>query len=279
MHKSSVTQPPISPHDPACHVEVPVAITASTKSHDKLLLESFHHLQLNHILAALPLAELESFSLHLQLVHLLVGQMLYEQGQKSRYVYFPITCVISLHHILESGRTSEMAGVGKEGMVGIALFLGGNSMPSSAVVQISGYAYQLEGELFKQNFKNNKAFKSLLMRYTQVLMTQAFIIAVCNRHHNLQQQLSRWLLLTMDRLTTNEITMTQDLVAGILGVRREGITEAASQLKHEGLINYRRGHISISDRAGVEVKVCECYKEIKNEMLRLLPEPSNLKGG
>ena len=277
MHKSSVTQPPISLHDPVYHVELSVAITASTKSHDKLLLESIHHLKLNHILAALPLAELESFSLHLQLVYLPVGQMLYEQSQKPRYVYFPTTCVVSLHHILESGRTSETAGVGKEGMVGIALFLGGNSMPSSAVVQISGYAYQLEGELFKQIFKNNKAFKSLLMRYTQVLMTQVSITAVCNRHHNLQQQLSRWLLLTLDRLTTNEITVTQDLVAGILGVRREGISEAAGQLKHEGLINYRRGHLTLTDRTGLEAKVCECYKEIKNELIRLLPEPSNLK--
>ena len=166
-------------------------------------------------------------------------------------------------------------GVGKEGMVGVAQFLGGNSIPSSAVVQISGYAYQLEGELFKQSFKNNKVFKSLLMRYTQVLMTQVYITAVCNRHHNLQQQLSRWLLLTLDRLTTNEITVTQDLVAGILSVRREGITEAASQLKREGLINYRRGHLTLTDRTGVEAKVCECYKEIKNEMILLLPQPGN----
>ena len=277
MDKSSVTRPAISPHDPAYHVEVPVAITASTKSHDKLLLESVHHLKLNHILAALPLAELESFSLHLQLVYLPVGLMIYEQCQKSRYVYFPLTCVVSLLHVMESGRSSETAGVGKEGMVGIALFLGGNSMPSSAVVQISGYAYQLEGELFKQSFKNNKVFKSLLMRYTQVLMTQVYITAVCNRHHNLQQQLSRWLLLTLDRLTINEITVTQDLLAGILGVRREGISEAASQLKREGLINYRRGHLTLTDRTGLEAKVCECYKEIKNEMIRLLPEPSNLK--
>ena len=164
-------------------------------------------------------------------------------------------------------------GVGKEGVAGIALFLGGNSMPSSAVVQISGYAYQLEGELFKQSFKNNKVFKSLLMRYTQVLMTQVYITAVCNRHHNLQQQLSRWLLLTLDRLTINEITVTQDLLAGILGVRREGISEAASQLKREGLINYKRGHLTLTDRTGVEAKVCECYKEIKNELIRLLPQP------
>jgi len=277
MHKSSVNRPAISPHAPSYHDEVPVAITASTNFHDKLLLESLHHLRLNHILAALPLAELESFSLHLQLVYLPVGQVLYEQSQKSPYVYFPTTCVISLLHVLESGRTSETAGVGKEGMVGIALFLGGNSMPSSAVVQISGYAYQLEGELFRQIFKNNKVFKSLLMRCTQVLMTQVFITAVCNRHHNLQQQLSRWLLLTLDRLTTNDITVTQDLVAGILGVRREGITEAASQLKREGLINYRRGHLTLTDRTGLEAKACECYKEIKNELIRLLPEPSNLK--
>ena len=166
-------------------------------------------------------------------------------------------------------------GVGKEGMVGVAQFLGGNSIPSSAVVQISGYAYQLEGELFKQIFKNSNLFKSLLMCYTQALITQVSMTAVCNRHHNLQQQLSRWLLLTLDRLTTNEITVTQDLVAGILSVRREGITEAASQLKREGLINYRRGHLTLTDRAGLETKVCECYKEIKNEMILLLPQPGN----
>lgn len=273
MYKSSVTQPAISPHAPSCHDNLPAPIKASIQSHDKLSLETFHHLQLNHILAALPLAELENFILYLKLVYIPVGQMLYEQSQKPRYVYFPTTSVISLLHVLKSGKTSETAGVGKEGMVGIALFLGGDIMPSSAVVQISGYAYQLEGELFKQIFKNSKVFKSLLMSYTQALMTQVYITAVCNRHHNLQQQLSRWLLLTMDRLTANEITMTQDLVAGILGVRREGITEAASQLKSEGLINYRRGHITLTDRAGIENKVCECYKEIKNEMLRLLPQP------
>lgn len=273
MDKSSVTRPAISPHAPSYLVEVPVAIPASTNFHDKLSLESFHHLRLNHILAALPLDDLENFSLHLQLVYLPVGKMLYEQSQKSRYIYFPTTSVISLLHVLESGSTSETAGVGKEGLVGIAQFLGGDSMPSSAVVQISGYAYQLEGELFKQIYKNSKVFKCLLMCYTQALMTQVSITAVCNRHHNLQQQLSRWLLLTMDRLTTNEITMTQDLVAGILGVRREGITEAAIQLKREGLINYRRGHITLTDRTGLEAKVCECYKVIKNEMLRLLPQP------
>ena len=271
MHKNNMTRLACTPHDPSCQHNSTKAMTASMQAHDQLSVESLHHPKLNHILDALPLADLEKVSQHLQLVHLPVGKMLYEPSQKSRYVYFPTNCVISLHHVLESGRTSETAGVGKEGMVGIALFMGGNSMPSSAVVQISGNAYQLEGELFKQTFKNNLAFQSLLLRYTQALMTQVSVTAVCNRHHNVQQQLCRWLLLTLDRLTTNEITMTQELVAGMLGVRREGITEAAGQLQREGLISYRRGHITLTNRAGIEAKVCECYGVLKNELLRLLP--------
>ena len=231
-----------------------------------------HHHSQNHILAALPAADLAILSPHLQLVNLSVGTMLYEPGQESRYAYFPTSCLISLQHMLESGRTAETASVGNDGLVGVALFMGGNSTPSSAVVQISGYAYQLEGNVLKQEFKRLIPLQQLLLRYTQVLLTQISLTAVCNRHHSLQQQLCRWLLLTLDRLNTNEITMTQELVAGMLGVRREGITEAAGHLQREGLITYRRGHITVINRKGIETHVCECYGVLKKELLRLLPE-------
>ena len=233
--------------------------------------KNLHHANQNHILNALPLIALQNLSEHLELVHLPVGKMIYESSQELRHAYFPTSCIISLHHILESGRTSELAGVGNEGMVGIALFMGGNTMPSSAVVQITGYAYRLESSILKKEFKTNSVFQQLLLRYTQVLLTQISLTAVCNRHHSLQQQLCRWLLLTLDRLTTNEITMTQELVAGMLGVRREGITEAAGHLQRAGLITYRRGHITVTNRAGLETNVCECYSVLKNELTRLLP--------
>ena len=233
--------------------------------------KSLHHPNQNHILNALPLADVESLIQQLELVQLPVGKMLYGPGEKLHYAYFPTSCIISLHHILESGRTSEVAGVGNEGMVGIALFMGGDSTPSSAVVQVTGYAYRLESSILKKAFKCNIAFQRLLLRYTQVLLTQISLTAVCNRHHSLQQQLCRWLLLTLDRLETNEITMTQELVAGMLGVRREGITEAAGNLQQQGLISYRRGHITVTNRAGIETQVCECYSVLKKELSRLLP--------
>ena len=233
--------------------------------------KSLHHPNQNHILSALPLAELESLTQYLELVHLPVGKMIYEPGEQLRHAYFPTTCIISLHHVLETGRTSEVAGVGNEGMVGIALFMGGDTTPSSAVVQITGYAYRLESQILKKEFKSNAALQQLLLRYTQVLLTQISLTAVCNRHHSLQQQLCRWLLLTLDRLATNEITMTQELVAGMLGVRREGITEAAGHLQRAGLISYRRGHITVTNRAGIEAHVCECYSVLKIELSRLLP--------
>ena len=220
----------------------------------------------NHILNSLPLAESKSIIQHLELVQLSVGKMLCESGEQLRYAYFPTSCIISLHHTLESGRTSEVAGVGNEGMVGIELFMGGDSTPSSAVVQITGYAYRLESSILKKAFKSNIAFQRLLLRYTQILLTQISLIAVCNRHHNLQQQLCRWLLLTLDRLATNEISMTQELVAGMLGVRRESVTEAASNLQKQGLISYRRGHITVTHRPGIERQVCECYSVIKKQM-------------
>ena len=234
---------------------------------------SLHQPSQNHILAALPAADLTSLAQHLQLVNLPVGTTLYKPGQESRYAYFPTSCVISLQHMLESGRTAETASVGNDGILGVALFMGGDSMPSSAVVQISGHAYQLEGQMLKQEFKRMLTLQQLLLRYTQVLLTQISLTAVCYRHHSLQQQLCRWLLLTLDRLINiNEITMTQELVAGMLGVRREGITEAAGHLQREGLITYRRGHITVINRKGIETHVCECYGVLKKELSRLLPE-------
>ena len=232
---------------------------------------SQHHPNQNHILAALHLDDISSLKPHLQLVLLPVGKMLYEPSEPLRYAYFPISCIISLQHMLESGKTSETASVGNEGMVGAVLFMGGVSTPSSAVVQMSGYAYQLDSSVLKQIFNNNMAFQRLLLRYTQVLITQISLTAVCNRHHSLQQQLCRWLLLTLDRLPSNEITMTQELVAGMLGVRREGITEAAGHLQSAGLISYRRGHIKVISRTKLETHVCECYGVLKKELLRLLP--------
>lgn len=236
-----------------------------------LINKSLHHPNQNHLLATLPLADIERLSPHLQLVLFPIGKMLYEPGQQLRYAYFPTSCIVSLHHVLESGRACEIASVGNEGMVGSALFMGSESTPDSAVVQVSGYVYQLKSSVLKQEFKNNLAFQRLLLRYTQLLLTQISLTAVCNRHHNLQQQLCRWLLLTLDRLHANEITMTQELVAGMLGVRREGITGAAGHLQRAGLISYRRGHITVINRAGLETHVCECYGLLKQELSRLLP--------
>ena len=229
-----------------------------------------NHPNQNRILAALPSNDLASLTEHLQLVQLKVGQMLYAPGQEIRYGYFPTSCLISLHHVLESGRSAETAGVGNEGIVGIALFMGGLSTPSSAVVQITGFAYQLDSVYLKQTFKNNAEFKRMLLLYLQVLLTQTALTAVCNRHHNLQQQLCRWLLQTLDRVPSSEFTMTQEQVAGMLGVRREGVTEAAGHLQREGIISYRRGHIKVIDRTGLETQVCECYGVLKKELSRLL---------
>lgn len=233
--------------------------------------KSLHHPNQNHILNAPPLAELESIIQHLELVQLPVGKMLCESGEQLRHAYFPTSCIISLLCILESGKTSEVAAVGIEGMVGIALFMGADSTPNSIVVQITGCAYRLESRILKEAFKSNIEFQRLLMRYTQVLVTQITLNAVCNRHHSKQQQLCRWLLFTLDRSATDEIKITQEQVAGMLGFRREGITEAASNLQKQGLISYRRGHIKVINRAGIERQVCECYSILKKELSRLLP--------
>ena len=246
-------------------------VTKRNQSLHNLNQNSLNHLKQNNILAALPLDNLADLNQHLQLVLLPVGKMLYEPSEELRYAYFPVDCIISLQHLLESGRTSDTTGVGNEGMLGIALFMGGDSTPSSAVVQITGYAYQIESNALKNAFKSDILFRGLLLRYTQVLLTQISFTAVCNRHHSLQQQLCRWLLLTLDRLPSDQITMTQEQVAGMLGVRRESITEAAGYLQRAGLISYRRGHITVINRTGIESHVCECYGVLKKELSRLLP--------
>lgn len=226
----------------------------------------------NHLLAALPAAEFERLSPHLELVPLLLGDMLYEPGGQLRYAYFPTTAIVSLHYVMESGASAESAGVGNEGMVGIALFMGGNTTPSSAVVQTAGHAYRIEGRLLKQEFDRAGLMQRLLLRYTQALMTQMTQTAACTRHHSVEQQLCRWLLLTLDRAPERELVITQELIAGMLGVRREGITQAAGNLQEAGFIRYRRGHIAVLDRSGLEKRTCECYAVVKKEMTRLLSD-------
>ena len=226
----------------------------------------------NRLLAALPTAEFERLAPHLEPVELLLGDVLYETGGLLQHVYFPTTAILSLHYVMENGSSSEIAGVGNEGVLGISLFMGGNTTPSRAVVQTGGEGYRLSAQLMLQEFKRAGPMQQLMLRYTQALITQMSQTAACNRHHSLVQQLCRWLLLTLDRMPTNELIMTQELVASMLGVRREGVTEAAGKLQQAGVISYRRGHITVLDRAGLESQVCECYAVVKKEFARLLPE-------
>lgn len=227
---------------------------------------------LNHLLAALPEAEFARLAPDLELVPLLLGDVLYESGGKQRYVYFPTTSIISIHYLLENGGSSEIAGVGNEGVLGISLFMGGETTPSHAVVQTGGYGYRLKAALLMEEFNRGGPVMKLLLRYTQALITQMSQTTVCNRHHLVEKQLCRWLLLTLDRLPIQELTMTQELIANMLGVRREAVTEAAGKLQSRGLISYRRGHISVLDRAGLEAEVCECYGVVKKEFARLLSD-------
>jgi len=231
-----------------------------------------HYPSQNHLLAALPAAEFDLLAEYIELVHLPLGEMLYEPGSQLKHAYFPTTAIVSLHYVMESGASSESAGVGNEGVVGVSLFMGGNTTSSSAMVQTAGYAYRLESHKLLQAFNRAGLLQRLLLRYTQALMTQMSQTAVCNRHHSVEQQLCRWLLLTLDRLPSNELVMTQELIANMLGVRREGITEAAGKLQHAGVISYRRGHIAVLDRAGLETRVCECYAVVKAELNRLLSD-------
>lgn len=226
----------------------------------------------NYLLAALPTVEFEALAGHLELVTMRLGQMLYEPGGQLQHAYFPTTSIVSLHYVMASGASAETAGVGNEGMVGVSLFMGGDTTPSSAVVQTAGHAYRLERRLLKQEFERGGLLQKLLLRYTQALLTQMAQTAVCNRHHSLEQQLCRWLLLTLDRLPSNELVMTQELVASMLGVRREGITVAAGDLQRAGYISYRRGHIAVLNRAGLEEHSCECYAVVKKELNRLLSD-------
>ena len=228
-----------------------------------------HQPDQNHLLAALPAAELERLAPHLELIHMPLGDVLCESGGRLHYVYFPTSAIVSLHYILENGASSEIAGVGNEGMLGTSLFMGGETTPSWATVQTAGYGYRLKAALLLQEFNHAGPVQRLLLRYTQALIMQISQTAVCNRHHTIEQQLCRWLLLTLDRLNSEELTMTQELIASMLGVRREGITEAAGKLQNTGIIRYRRGHIMVLDRSGLETHVCECYSVVKKEFDRL----------
>ncbi len=226
----------------------------------------------NHLLAALPADEYARLSPHLELVPMPLGDVLYESGVQMRHVFFPTTSIVSLLYVMEDGASAEIAVVGNEGIVGVSLFMGGETTPSRAVVQSAGYAYQMKGQLLKDEFRRAGPMQNLLLRYTQALLTQMAQTAVCNRHHSLDQQLCRWLLLSLDRLPSSELVMTQDLIANMLGVRREGVTEAAGNVQKAGLIAYRRGRITVLDRAGLEARACECYAVVKKEFERLLPE-------
>jgi CRP-like cAMP-binding protein len=226
----------------------------------------------NHLLTALPQDVWERWKPQLDLVDLTLGQVLYESSGKMHYVYFPESCIVSLLLVLENGASAEIAVVGFEGMVGIALFMGGETTPSRAVVQSAGKCYRLRAEFLKEEFNSSSPVIHLLLRFTQALITQMTQTAVCNRHHSLDQQLCRWLLLSMDRLTSSNLVMTQELIANMVGVRREGVTEAAGRLQKAGLISYVRGHITVVDRPGLEARTCECYAVVKKEYDRLLPE-------
>lgn len=226
----------------------------------------------NHLLAALPPTEWERWEPQLELVTLKLGQVLYESNGKMHFVYFPVDAIVSLLFVLENGSSTEIAVVGYEGIVGVSLFMGGETTPSRAVVQSAGQCFRMKASFLKWEFDRSMPVMHLLLRYTQALLTQMTQTAVCNRHHTLDQQLCRWLLLSMDRLTGNHLVMTQELIANMLGVRREGVTEAAGRLQKAGLISYARGKIEVIDRLGLEKRSCECYGVVKLEYDRLLPE-------
>ena len=230
-----------------------------------------HKPQENYLFLALPDEARERVFPHLERVSMPLGQVLYESGASLQHVYFPTDSIISLLYVMEDGASAEIAVVGNEGMVGVALFMGGETTPNRAIVQSAGFAYRLRGQVLKQEFSRSGAMQHLLLRYTQALLTQMAQTAVCNRHHSVDQQLCRWLLLSLDRLATNQLTMTQELIANMLGVRREGVTEAAGKLQASGIIRYSRGRITVLDRPKLERACCECYAVVKQEFDRLLP--------
>lgn len=237
-----------------------------------------HHPRQNQLLSSLPKAEYERLAQHLELVHLSLGQVLHESGGALKYVYFPITAIVSILYVMEDGSSAEIAVVGNEGILGVSLFMGGETTPSRAVLQSEGYAYRLKAAYIKEEFNRAGVVLRLLLRYIQALITQMSQTAVCNRHHTVEQQLCRLMLLSLDRLQGDELIMTQELIANMLGVRREGVTEAAGKLQRALLINYSRGRIKVINRAGLEERVCECYKVVKMEFDRLLPA-NNLNNG
>ncbi len=231
-----------------------------------------HDPRQNHLLDALPAEERARLFPHLELVPMTLGEAVCEPGMTMRHVYFPTTSIVSLLYVMEDGASAEIAVVGNEGIVGVSLFMGGETTTSRAVVQSAGHGYRLTGQLLKDAFFLAGPMQRLLLRYTQALLTQMSQTAVCNRHHSVDQQLCRWLLLSLDRLPSNELIMTQELIANMLGVRREGVTEAAGELQRAGLIHYSRGKITVVNRPGLEARVCECYQVVKREFDRLLPE-------
>lgn len=241
------------------------------------LMPASHKPQHNYLLAALPLEVQERLFPHMELVAMPLGKVLYESGDALRHVYFPTDSILSLLYEMESGASAEIAGVGNEGMLGISLFMGGESTPSRAMVQSAGHAYRLLGQRLKDEFGRHGEMLLLMLRYTQSLITQMSQTAVCNRHHSVDQQLCRWLLLTLDRMPDNHLTMTQELIANMLGVRREGVTEAAGKLQKLGVIEYSRGQITVLNRAKLEKLSCECYAVVKKETDRLLPWAGSLK--
>jgi len=234
-----------------------------------------HSPRQNHLLGALPAEDFERLAPHLELAPMPLGEALYESGGRLQHVYFPTTSIVSLLYVMADGASAEIAVVGNEGILGISLFMGGETTPSRAVVQSAGYAYRLRSQLLKEEFNRTGAVMHLLLRYTQALITQMAQTAVCNRHHTVEQQLCRWLLLSLDRLDDNQLNMTQELIANMLGVRREGVTQAAGHLQSAGMIRYSRGHIAVLDRPKLEKAVCECYVVVKKEFDRLLTDFPN----
>jgi CRP-like cAMP-binding protein len=230
-----------------------------------------HDPRQNQLLAVLPQTEWQRWEPHLEPIELPLGRVLYESGRKLGHVYFPTNAIVSLLYVMEDGAPAEIAVVGREGIVGIAVYMGGESTTNRAIVQSAGRGYRLRASVLKEEFERGGPVQHLLLRYTQALITQMAQTAVCNRHHSLDQQLCRWLLLSLDRLSGNELVMTQELIANMLGVRREGVTEAAGRLQKAGLVEYHRGHIHVLDRQGLERRACECYGVVRREYDRLLP--------
>ena len=257
---------PVAPHPRKSRVKA-----VSPAPHPRSVVTNLDEIRLNRLLAAMPDVELKRWLPQLELINLPLGEVLYESGNTEKSVYFPTSAIVSLLYVMKNGDSAEIAVVGNEGMVGISLFMGGNSTPSRAVVQSAGKGFRLKAKVMKDEFDLSGPVARLLLRYTQALITQMSQTAVCNRHHSLDEQLCRWLLLSLDRLPGAELVMTQELIANMLGVRREGVTEGALKLQQSGLIRYSRGRIKVLDRLGLEKRVCECYAVVKKEYDRLLP--------